>query len=89
MTDQGSVLDQMLSDMFVADELYRPTQFWRKALECLAEEVSGEGLERFRSMDGPLSYFVPTYGFPRYYKSKGQFDEIQATLDRLQLVLLC
>jgi len=36
-------------------------------------------------MNGPLSYFVPTYGFPRYYASKGQFDELRATLDRLKL----
>lgn len=85
MTTAPSALDEMLADMSTADELYRPTQFWLNALQRLAEGVSGEGLERFRSMDGPLSYFVPTYGFPRYYASRGQFDELRATLDRLQL----
>jgi len=90
MTDPGSALHQMLTDTPGTDELYRPAEFWRTDLQRLAEEVSGEDLARFRSLDRPLSYFVPTYGFPRYYASVGSSMNLSHP-DRLgaRYVLLC
>ncbi|MEO8162049.1 MAG: putative sugar O-methyltransferase, partial [Arenimonas sp.] len=49
------------------------------------DELSGEGLAGFRSMPGPLDYFVPTYGFPAYGSHPGRFDPVRESLAALQL----
>ena len=85
MTNSRTALDQMLADMSAADPLYRPTQFWQTALEPLIAELSGPGLEKFRSLEGPLSYFVPTYGFPGYNADRARFDGVRSALERMNL----
>jgi putative sugar O-methyltransferase len=78
-------LDEMLADMSSASELYKPTQFWQAALAPLIEELSSEALHRFRSMPGPLDFFVPTYGFPGYHADPETFTSVRAALDGLRL----
>jgi len=51
-------------DMAQQSELYRPTSFWAEASQLIVDELQAHGVERFRSIDSALSYFVPTYGLP-------------------------
>lgn len=44
--------------------LYQPGNFWKEASKDLVEEFSEHGIENFRRLNSPLSFFVPTYGFP-------------------------
>lgn len=85
MNEHQSILEQMLQDMDTADALYRPTQFWRIAADRLIDEVERKGLNRFRSMAGPLSYFVPTYGFPGFHADNARFDNVRSALSQLSL----
>lgn len=78
-------LELLLQDMDTANSLYRPTQFWRAALQRLVDELSGDGLQRFRSLPGPLSFFVPTYGFPGYRQNPSHFSTLLQSLRDLQL----
>lgn len=78
-------LARLVRDMDAADPLYQPTQFWRVATARLLEEIAAQGLQRFRSMAGPLSYFVPTYGFPGYNADPARFEPVRSALDRLAL----
>jgi putative sugar O-methyltransferase len=61
---QNADLTLALADMQVQSELYRPTVFWQAAAARIAEELNEHGMERFRALEGPLWYFVPTYGVP-------------------------
>lgn len=82
---QRAALDLLLADMDSAEELYRPTQFWRVALQRLVDELRGDAIARFRSLPGPLSYFVPTYAFPGAHAEPARFDELRAALGRIPL----
>ena len=84
-TPQDTALDALLEDLDRADALYQPTQFWRAALNKLVSELRGSALDRFRSLPGPLSFFVPTYGFPGYNDDKQRFAKLQQALADLQL----
>jgi putative sugar O-methyltransferase len=79
------LLAALMADMDGADALYRPTEFWRAALTRLATEAASGGLERFRSLPGPLSFFVPTYGFPGYAQDPMRFAQVEAELASLKL----
>ncbi|WP_417682581.1 putative sugar O-methyltransferase [Roseibium sp.] len=44
--------------------LYAPTPFWAEGTRRLAEDIDANGIENFRNKGAPLSFFVPTYGYP-------------------------
>jgi putative sugar O-methyltransferase len=50
--------------MQAQDELYRPTIFWDEASSRIVAELVSAGVERFRSLETSLGFFVPTYGTP-------------------------
>ncbi len=50
--------------MQAQSELYRPTVFWDEASARIVAELETSGVERFRSLDTALGFFVPTYGAP-------------------------
>jgi putative sugar O-methyltransferase len=72
-------------DMQLQNEFYRPTVFWDEASSRIVTELCTHGVERFRTLQTALSFFVPTYGPPG-----GGFTEEQAAglLDSLQRGLL-
>lgn len=80
-----ATLDVLLRDMDAADPLYRPTQFWRGAAEEMAKDLRGTGLSSFRSLPGPLSFFVPTYSFPGYRTDSRRFASVHQALAGLHL----
>ena len=57
-------LTRAREDMSTQIELYQPTSFWTEASQLIVNELCAHGVERFRSLETPLSYFVPTYGIP-------------------------
>ena len=50
--------------MQTQSELYRPTVFWEEASNRIVAELLSGGIERFRSLQTSLGFFVPTYGTP-------------------------
>lgn len=62
-----------LEDMQAQAELYRPTIFWDEASSRIVLELFTYGVERFRSLETALGFFVPTYGTPG-----GGFTEAQS-----------
>ncbi len=87
MTSEATdtALQRLLTDLDSADSLYQPTQFWRVSFKRLADELRGGGIGRFRALPGPLSFFVPTYGFPGYRFEPRRFDEVRRGLEGMQL----
>ncbi|MBH1964886.1 MAG: putative sugar O-methyltransferase [Comamonadaceae bacterium] len=85
MNQSDAALDVLLHDMDAADPLYRPTPFWRAALSPLVDELRGDNLRRFRSLPGPLSFFVPTYGFAGYHANPQNFAVLRDALGSMQL----
>lgn len=51
-------------DMQSQHELYKPTSFWAGASKQITEDIKEQGVEKFRSINSILHYFVPTYGLP-------------------------
>ena len=45
-------------------KLYRPSSFWEDAATKIKNEIDENGIENFRRLKTPLSFFVPTYGMP-------------------------
>jgi putative sugar O-methyltransferase len=64
MNNDYPELKLALEDMRQQIDLYRPTHFWGEASSRIVEEIGMHGIERFRSLPMPLSFFVPTYGSP-------------------------
>lgn len=52
------------ADMATQRTLYQPTVFWAEASSRIVSEIESGGVERFRSFDTALGFFVPTYGVP-------------------------
>ena len=68
------------SAMQSQDALFRPTSFWGKASQKISEELCSEGVENFRRLQTPLSYFVPTYGPPTLGLSHEQVERLSKVL---------
>ena len=75
------------------DSLYRATAFWAHSLSLLIDELSQEGLEKFRRLEYPLRMFVPTYGFPGSGLSLSDFELLKylqlSTIKSKQIVENC
>ena len=85
MNPTDEMLDVLMHDMDSADHFYQPTPFWRAALNPLITQLRDGNLSRFRSLPGPLSFFVPTYGFEGYHNYPEQYDGMREALEELNL----
>jgi hypothetical protein len=45
-----------------APDRYRPAVFWEEATSKIVSEIETHGVDSFRSLATPMSYFVPTWG---------------------------
>ena len=52
-------------------KLYKPSSFWMDATQKIINEIDRSGIENFRRLKTPLSFFVPTYGVPGNGFNKG------------------
>jgi putative sugar O-methyltransferase len=68
------------ADMHAQQELYKPTSFWSKASQLIADEIEKNGVEKFRSLNSTLNYFVPTYGLPGNSFTKEMSEALQKKL---------
>jgi len=75
-------------------DLYKPTSFWEGASKRIAAEIEDHGVEEFRRLPLPLSYFVPTYGPPTLGINQEQaqwlsakFRDYQPSAQKAQLAL--
>jgi putative sugar O-methyltransferase len=57
-------LNHAWDDMQLQDNLYQPSAFWNEASMQIKNELILYGIEKFRSLETALGYFVPTYGTP-------------------------
>lgn len=79
MTDLKELLE-LRNDMELQDKLYQPTSFWKAASDQIVKEFEEHGMDKFRSLKTPLSYFVPTFGHPGNGYSKEQIKAVSDTL---------
>ena len=61
-----------------AGPLYAPTPFWEAATDRLVDDIKRDGIKNFRNRGAPLSFFVPTYGFPGNSLSPEQITALEA-----------
>lgn len=54
----------LMSLLAEQNELYRPGPFWQEASNAMLADFERLGLACFRQQSLPLTYFVPTYGYP-------------------------
>lgn len=67
-------------DMLTQNEFYKPTSFWDNASRIIVSELEEKGVEKFRSLNSTLDYFVPTYGLPGNCFTKEIYDSLTNTL---------
>jgi hypothetical protein len=60
----NAILDLALAKMKGQKPIYQPTAFWAAASERIAQELTDEGMEKFRRIPTITSYFVPKYSGP-------------------------
>jgi len=59
----SELLNHIISDMEVADEIYKPSNFWQHGSERINNDLESFGIENFRNFISALGFFVPTYRF--------------------------
>lgn len=69
-------------DMRAQSELYRPSPFWDEASSRIVDELCEQGIENFRSLRYPLSFFAPTYGTPGNFITKEASALLLSTLQQ-------
>jgi len=70
-------LDLILEKVKLQKMIYQPTAFWKNAAMKIVKDISEEGIENFRRLKTPLTYFVPNYGIPTNSFTKETKDFIQ------------
>jgi len=73
--------DFLFSEMRSQQPYYQPTEFWRDASEKIVEDLNKQGVESFRQQALPLSFFVPTYGYPALGLTKETLNKINDLSD--------
>jgi putative sugar O-methyltransferase len=68
------------ADMQEQSTLYRPTAFWDRASAAIVDELCQHGIDNFRALPKPLSFFVPTYGVPGNCYTTAQSDGLKTWL---------
>ncbi|MBV5278274.1 MAG: putative sugar O-methyltransferase [Campylobacteraceae bacterium] len=79
-TKKFNLLDTMLEEMASQSILYKPTPFWAEGSKVIIEELYDKGVENFRALNSPRSFFVPTYSFPEYSSHNELYSNISGTL---------
>lgn len=79
-TKKFNLLNTMLEDMENQSELYKPTPFWAEGSKVIIDELCDKGMESFRALNSPRSFFVPTYSFPKYSPQNELYSNILDTL---------
>ena len=75
-------LSRSREDMLLQSELYRPTNFWDQASQLIVDDLQKYGIDRFRSLETTLNYFVPTYGIPGNSFTKSMASELTDLLGK-------
>jgi putative sugar O-methyltransferase len=65
-------------DMRKQNALYQPSLFWDAASDRIVQELCEGGVEHFRRLPRPLSFFAPTYGPPGNSLSVEEVSDLEA-----------
>lgn len=74
-------LDQTIKLYSNQKEIYKPSSFWLQASENIIEDIKTHGIDNFRRLKTPLSFFVPNYGIPANSFNDTVRDDIYTYLD--------
>lgn len=74
------LLQQMLDDMEIQSNLYKPTHFWQICSDRIIKDLNEGSIEKFRSLQSSLNFFVPTYSYPGYSLDKKKFKPVTNAL---------
>lgn len=64
MIDRYPELSEIMALSSVQKAIYKPTSFWNKAAQEIIGTIEESGVDNFRRLQVPQSYFVPNYGIP-------------------------
>jgi len=64
-----------------AGPYYAPTPFWEQGSSEILADLTNDGIENFRNRGAPLSFFVPTYGYPGNSLSSEQIAALRDVAD--------
>lgn len=67
------LLDLMIQDNKIQNELYKPTSFWQACSKQIVDDLKINGIENFRNLKTPRSFFVPTHSFIKYLDEKESY----------------
>lgn len=62
MTDWSELTDRTLKEIDSVDPVYRPTNFWGPGVTQLADSMTSDGLQNFKSWPLSRRWFYPVYG---------------------------
>lgn len=77
------LLDLMIEDNKSQDTLYKPTSFWEACSKQIVDDLKTNGIENFRALKTPRSFFVPTYAFINYLDDENSYDKVRDELKKL------
>jgi putative sugar O-methyltransferase len=77
------LLDLMIQDNKVQKELYKPTSFWEACSEEIVNDLKTNGIENFRNLKTPRSFFAPSYAFIKYLDEKESYDILRKDLQSI------
>lgn len=64
MINRYPELAEIMALSSVQKAIYKPTSFWDRAAQEIVSAIEESGVDNFRRLHVPLSYFVPNYGIP-------------------------
>jgi len=80
--EKYKLLDLMIKDNKKQKEFYKPTSFWAACSESIVEDLKENGIENFRALKTPRSFFVPTYAFLNYLDDRSFYDNVKDELKK-------
>jgi hypothetical protein len=68
-------MKQMLADMEQADSLYKPTRFWRDAIDAVRSDIELFGIENFYAHPSAATHYAPEHPHPSLEEQFRTFQE--------------
>jgi putative sugar O-methyltransferase len=78
--DDHENLRLMLADMERAPEEFRPTNFWRRGLQPILDDIETHGFETFRAHRSAQGFYVPGYARPEYRANRDRIERVLGLL---------
>lgn len=83
MKTKYDLLNNMLEEMEKQSPLFKPTNFWEYGAKLIIDDLESNGIENFRTLNAPRSFFVPGYAHFDYLTNIKKYDSVQEKLKEI------